>query len=110
MRPADALGAQVLTEGVNAINRTSRYDGSLYGVTLEVAKFKTWLPFPKFDLEHCFEQAAKRDWPSALARRTNHRFKSAEGAGLHRHLPQLPLKFRLQLPVSSSDIRLLKKL
>ena len=57
----------MLTEGVNAINRTSRYDGSLYGVTLEVAKFKTWLPFPKFDLEHCFEQAAKRDWQSALA-------------------------------------------
>lgn len=65
---ADAsLGAQVLTEGVNAINRTSRYDGGLYGVTLEVAKFKTWLAFPKFDLSQCFEQAAKRDWPSALA-------------------------------------------
>jgi hypothetical protein len=65
---ADAsLGAQVLTESVNAVNRASRYDGGLYGVTLEAAKFKTWLPFPKFDLSHCFEEAAKHDWPGALA-------------------------------------------
>ncbi len=59
--------AQVLTEGVNAINRASRYDGGVYGVTLEAAKSKLWLPLPKFDLSHCFEQAAKRDWPGALA-------------------------------------------
>ncbi len=66
--PADASwSAQVLTEGVNAINRASRYDGGVYGVTLEAAKSKLWLPFPKFDLSHCFEQAAKRDWTGALA-------------------------------------------
>jgi hypothetical protein len=59
--------AQVLTEGVNAMNRASRYDGGVYGVTLDVAKFKVWLPLSKFDLSHCFEQAAKRDWPGALA-------------------------------------------
>jgi hypothetical protein len=59
--------AQVLTEGVNAINRANRYDGGVYSVTLEAAKFKVWLPLPKFDLSHCFEQAAKRDWPGALA-------------------------------------------
>lgn len=60
-------GAQLLTEGVNAINRASGYDGSVYGVTLEAAKAKLWLPLPKSDLSHCFEQAAKRDWQSALA-------------------------------------------
>lgn len=59
--------AQVLTEGVNAINRTSRYDGGVYGVTLEAAKTRMWLPLPKFDLNHCFEQAAKRDWSGAVA-------------------------------------------
>lgn len=57
----------MLTEGVNAINRASRYDGGVYGVTLEAARFKVWLPLNKFDLSHCFEQAAKRDWPGALA-------------------------------------------
>ena len=58
--------AQVLTEGVNAINRTNQYDGGAYAVTFEVARAKFWLPLPKFDLSHCFEQAAKRDWPGAL--------------------------------------------
>jgi hypothetical protein len=58
--------AQVLTEGVNAINRANGYDGGVYGVTLEAAKFKVWLSLPKFDLNQCFEQAAKRDWPGAL--------------------------------------------
>jgi hypothetical protein len=65
---ADASwSAQVLTEGVNAINHATRYDGGVYGVTLEAANSKVWLPLPKFDLSHCFEQAAKRDWPGALA-------------------------------------------
>lgn len=65
---ADASwSAQVLTEGVNAINRSNRYDGGVYGVTLEASKSKVWLPLPKFDLSRCFEQAAKRDWPGALA-------------------------------------------
>ena len=65
---ADASwSAQVLTEGVNAINRANRYDGGVFGVTLEAAKFKVWLPLPKSDLSHCFEQAAKRDWPGALS-------------------------------------------
>jgi hypothetical protein len=59
--------AQVLTEGVNAINRANKYDGKVYGVTLEVAKWQTWMPLPKFDLSYCFEQAAKRDWTDALA-------------------------------------------
>lgn len=59
--------AQVLTDGVNAINRAKRYDGGLYAVTLEVSKAKVWLPLSKFDLSHCFEQAAKRDWPGVLA-------------------------------------------
>lgn len=65
---ADASwSAQVLTEGVNTINRANRYDGGVYGVTLEAAKSRMWFPLPKFDLNHCFEQAAKRDWPGALA-------------------------------------------
>ena len=59
-------GAQVLTEGVNAINRASRYDGGVYNVTLEAAQYRVLLPLPKFDLSHCFEQAAKRDWQSAI--------------------------------------------
>ena len=59
--------SQVLTEGVNAINRASRYDGGVYGVTLEAAKYNEWLPVSEFDLSHCFEQAAKRDWTHALA-------------------------------------------
>ena len=42
---ADAsLGGQVLTEGVKAINRADRYDGGVYGVTLEAPKYKVWLP------------------------------------------------------------------
>lgn len=59
--------AQVLTEGVNAINRANQYDGGDYGVTLEAAKFRVWLPLSKSDLSYCFEQAAKRDWAGALA-------------------------------------------
>ncbi len=63
----ETWGAQVLAEGVNAINRAERYDGDLYGVTLEAPKFKLWLPLPDSDLGHCFEQAAKRDWQGSLA-------------------------------------------
>lgn len=64
----DALwSAQVLTEGVNAINHANGYDGSVYGVTLQVAKSKILLSLSKFDLSHCFELAAKRDWTGALA-------------------------------------------
>jgi hypothetical protein len=59
--------AQVLTDGVNAINRANGYAGGVFGVMLEVSKTKVWLPFSKFDLSHCFEQAAKRDWPTAIA-------------------------------------------
>lgn len=60
-------GAQALAEGVNAINRAERYDGDLYGVTIEAPKFKLWLPLPDSDLGHCFEHAAKRDWQGSLA-------------------------------------------
>lgn len=60
-------GAQVLNEGVKAINRADRYDGRVYGVTLEAPKYKEWLPIPKSDLNHLFEQAAKRDWPGSIA-------------------------------------------
>jgi hypothetical protein len=60
-------GAQVLSEGVNAINRASRYDGGFYNVTLETPKSKVLLYLRKFDLSHSFEQAAKRDWPGAIA-------------------------------------------
>lgn len=59
-------GAQLLSEGVNAINRANSYDGTVYSVTLEAAKSKLWLSLPKFDLSHCFEQAAKRDWQGTL--------------------------------------------
>lgn len=66
--PADASwGAQVLAESVNAINRADRYDGGVYGVTLEAPKYKLRLPLPDSDLSHCFEQAAKHDWQGALA-------------------------------------------
>lgn len=65
---ADASwGGQVLSEGVNAINRANRYDGGVYAVMLEAANSKMWLPLPKSDLSHCFEQAAKRDWTGTLA-------------------------------------------
>ena len=65
---ADASwSTQLLTEGVNAINRANGYVGGVYGVMLEVSKTKVWLPLSKFDLSHCFEQAAKRDWPGAVA-------------------------------------------
>ena len=60
-------GAQVLNEGVKAINRAEKYDGHVYGVTLEAPKHGVWLPFPKSDLSHLFEQAAKRDWNGAIA-------------------------------------------
>ncbi len=64
---ADASwGAQILTEGVKAINRAEGYDGGLYGVTLEAPKYKVWLPIPRSDLSHSFEQAAKRDWPGSI--------------------------------------------
>jgi hypothetical protein len=59
--------AQVLTAGVSAINHASRYDGGVYGVTLETAKSTVRLAIPKFDLNRCFEQAAKHDWAGALA-------------------------------------------
>jgi hypothetical protein len=59
--------AQVLTEGVNAINRAIKYDGKVYGVTIEVSKWQVWRPLTKFDLSYCFEQTAKRDWTDALA-------------------------------------------
>jgi hypothetical protein len=59
--------AQVLTDGVNAINRANQYDGGAYAVTLEATNYKVWLPLSKSDLTHSFEQAAKRDWQTALA-------------------------------------------
>lgn len=66
--PADAAwGAQVLAEGVNAINRANSYRGGVYGVTLEAPKYKLWLPLPDSDLDHCFEQAAKYDWSGSLS-------------------------------------------
>lgn len=66
--PADSSwGAQVLAEGVNAINRADRYDGGVYGVTLEAPKYKLRLSLPDSDLGHCFEQAAKHDWPGSLS-------------------------------------------
>lgn len=64
---ADASwNGQVLTEAVNAINHASRYNGREYEVTLEVAKAKMRLQVPKGDLNHCFVEAAKRDWSGAL--------------------------------------------
>jgi hypothetical protein len=66
--PADAAwGAQMLAEGINAINRAERYRGGVYVVTLEAPKYRTRLSLPDSDLGHCFEQAAKQDWPGALA-------------------------------------------
>lgn len=59
--------AQVLTESVTAINRANHYEGDAYSVTLETANSRVLLPLSKSDLTHCFEQAAKRDWPAALA-------------------------------------------
>ena len=60
-------GAQVLNEVVKAINRADKYDGRVYGVTLEAPKYKTWLPLPTSALSHLFEHAAKRDWPTSIA-------------------------------------------
>ena len=57
----------MLTEGVNGINHANQYDGGVYRVPLEVTKFKIWRPLSNSDLNHCFEQAAKRDWAGALA-------------------------------------------
>src|SRR6185503_16557418 len=51
-------GAQVLSEGVKAVNRADRYDGSVYGVTLEAPRYKEWLPLPSSDLTNLFQQAA----------------------------------------------------
>jgi hypothetical protein len=59
--------AQVLTEAMNAINLAKGYDGGVFGVTLETAESQIWLPLTKYDLNHCLEQAAKRDWTGALA-------------------------------------------
>ena len=65
---ADASwAAQVLTEGVKAINRADRYNGGVYGVTLEAPKYKVWLQVAGSGLSHSFEQAAKRDWQGSLA-------------------------------------------
>jgi hypothetical protein len=58
---------QVLTEAMNAINRAKHYDGGVYGVTIEAANSKVWAQLPKFDLNECLVQAAKRDWTGALA-------------------------------------------
>lgn len=59
--------SQVLSEGMNAVNRANGYNGGVYSVVLEVPKSRVWLPLSKSDLSYCFEQAAKRDWPTALA-------------------------------------------
>jgi hypothetical protein len=65
---ADASwGAQVIGETVKAINRAERYDGSVYGVTLEAPKYKVWFTIPNADLNHLFQQAAKRDWQGSVA-------------------------------------------
>jgi hypothetical protein len=65
---ADAeWGAQVLGEGVKAINRADGYDGRVYGATIEAPKYKVWFPIPNADLSYLFAQAAKRDWQGALA-------------------------------------------
>jgi hypothetical protein len=60
-------GAQILTEGVKAINRADGYDGRMYGVTLEAPKYKVWLPLSGLDLIQLFEQAGNRDWPGSVA-------------------------------------------
>jgi hypothetical protein len=59
-------GAQVLSEGVKAINRAERYDGRRYGVMLEAPKYKVWLAIPNSDLSNLFEQAARRDWQGSV--------------------------------------------
>lgn len=66
-RADSTWGAQVLNEGVKAINRADQYDGRVYGVTLEAPKYKVLLPLPTSDLSHLFEQAAMRDWPTSIA-------------------------------------------
>ena len=64
----ESWSAQVLTDGVNAINRTSgKYHGDVFGVLLGTSESWMWIPLAKFDLSQCFEQAAKRDWPGAVA-------------------------------------------
>ena len=48
---ADASwAAQVLTEGVKAINRADRYNGGVYGVTLEAPLYMVWLQVAVSDL------------------------------------------------------------
>jgi hypothetical protein len=65
---ADASwGAQILSDGVKAINRAERYDGRVYGVMLEAPHYKVWLPVAGSDLNHLFEQVAKGDWTGSLA-------------------------------------------
>ena len=91
---ADASwSAQVLTEGVNAINRANQYEGGAYGVTLEAANSKVWLPLSKSDLMHCFEQAAKRDWPTALVAAQSIQSKALRMRAYIAHLPQCSLKY-----------------
>ena len=66
--PTDASwGPQVLAESVNAINRADGYRGGVYSVRLEAPKHKMLFPLPDSDLGHCFEQAAKHDWPGSLS-------------------------------------------
>ena len=60
-------GAQVLSEGVKAVNRADRYDGGVYGVMLEAPRYKEWLPIPNSELTNLFQEAAKRDWTGSLA-------------------------------------------
>jgi hypothetical protein len=57
-----AWAAQVLADGVKAIDRADRYGAGVYGVTLEAPKYKVWLPLQNSGLDNCFEQAAKYDW------------------------------------------------
>jgi hypothetical protein len=63
----EAWAAQVLGDGVKAINRAARYDGRVYGVMLEAPKYKVWLSIPNSDVDHLFQEAAKRDWTGSLA-------------------------------------------
>ena len=51
-----------------------------------------WLPLSNSDLTHCFEQAAKRDWSTALAAAQSLESKALKDAGLHRRLSQRSLR------------------
>ncbi|MDT7603600.1 MAG: hypothetical protein QOF61_1597 [Acidobacteriota bacterium] len=59
-------GAQVLIDGVKAINNATAYRGSGYGVMIDSPKYKLWFPLADSDLSHCFEQAAKLDWANTV--------------------------------------------